>query len=667
MKNSNIWTWVFLAAGIFVGASLFGGSKQTQVVPMTYSELMSAVEQNPDTITEITITNGSNEVAVTRKDGKPAAVTLPSPAGQSQLLSEANKSHVKVTASEQKSTLWSTLLSILLSPLTFLLIAGWWLWRSMGGGGGGAGGMLKGLGNSKITAVMPGDKGSRTFKDVAGCTEAKEEFAEIIDFLKDPSGFRDSGARLTKGVLLIGPPGTGKTLLAKAIAGEAGVPFFTTSGSGFVEIFVGKGASTARDLFAQAAKQQPCIIFIDEFDAVARQRGAGGLGGNDEREQTLNEILVQMDGFTEHQSIVVIAATNRPETLDSAVTRSGRFDLHVQVDAPDTAARTEIFQLYLNKLPIHPEVTAAALAAITPGFTGADIDSATNQAALVARRHYNGGKKGLFSLLRWKKSAPTDVPANERLITMKHFSEGIDRVLGGPIRNLVQSPEQKLVTTVHEICHAAVGHALKGAPVRKVTNVARAKWLGLTLRYKEGDQYNRSRDDMLCDIATAMGGRVGQMEILGSVMGLGATIDTGAANDFEQATKIARAMVTRFGMSEELGNICISDQSTMGALGRAGGGGGDGGNWGPAILDQVDREVVKLLKEGTEKAREVIRANRPAIDRLIECLTKKETLLGDEFVALWDAPVACKCEDDHEQGDGSESGAGSEGGDKPAA
>ncbi|MGH7192933.1 MAG: AAA family ATPase, partial [Candidatus Saccharimonadales bacterium] len=335
-------------------------------------------------------------------------------------------------------------------------------------------------------------------------------------------------AVLPKGVLLVGPPGNGKTLLAKAVAGEANVPFFEMSGSDFVEIFVGKGASTARDLFDQARKNQPCIIFIDEIDAVGGHRGRGFGGGSDEKDQTLNQILVEMDGFTENDSLVLMAATNRPDILDPALTRSGRFDLQVTVEQPDMEGREAIFRIHMAGRPIAPDVEPKELARQTPGFSGADIASACNQAALMMRRRTRGAKaNGL--LAKWRGATPPAVGA-EGQITMKDFNEAVDRVMGGPAKDRAMSEEQRKNTAVHEIGHAGVGHALKGAPIRKVTIMSRAKWLGFTLSYPEGDVYNKTRDEMLSEIASMMGGRVAQEEVLG-------VIDTGASNDFEQAQR----------------------------------------------------------------------------------------------------------------------------------
>jgi cell division protease FtsH len=628
MKSPSFLTWILIAVVGYVLFSSLGAGTQTKYETMTYSELMQTIEQQPASISQISIANGSNEITVERKDKKPAHVTLPAQAGQQSLLDAANKQHVKVAASES-----SGLLSALLGFLPTLLFIGliWYFMRGMGGGGGGA----LNLTNSEIIVQMPGKPGSKTFADVAGCKEAKEELAEIIEYLKDPSSFHAIGATLPKGVLLIGPPGNGKTLLAKAIAGEAGVPFLTISGSGFVELFVGQGARKARTLFDEARKNQPCILFIDEIDAVGRARGSGGVGGNDEREQTLNEILVQMDGFKENESVILIAATNRPDILDPAITRSGRFDLHVNVDAPDMEGREAIFRIHMQGRPVDASVDAAALARITPGFSGADIASACNEAARIARRRMGGATKR-SSLLGLRRASPE---AGTQTILMKDFSEGIDRVMMGPARDRAMSEDQRRNTAVHEVGHAGVGHALKGAPIRKITIVSRSKALGFTLSYPEGDQYNKTRDEMLSEIASMMGGRVAQQEILGCV-------DTGASNDFEQATKVARAMVTKFGMSK-LGHVFISDESTMGGLGRAGGGGFSSASWGPSVLDNVDVEVQAILNEATERARTVIAQHRASFDRVVECLLRKETILGDEFLMLWNEPThECNCEDE---------------------
>ena len=609
------WLPILLLVYMIVGA-LFAPQSAQQPVEMPYSELIQSLEQNPSTISGITVQNGSNVLKVERKDKPAATVTLPGKAGEQQVLDAAAKAHVPVKAVEDNGGLLGLIGSILFNPFTLLVI--FWLFVSRQQGG-----MLGKFQKNGATQFAP-TKESKKFSDVAGCREAIAELAEVVEYLKDPTTFIEMGAKLPRGVLLIGGPGNGKTLLAKAVAGEAGVPFFALSGSQFVEMLVGVGAARARDLFNKARANMPCIIFIDEIDAVGRHRGAGIGGGHDEREQTLNEILVQMDGFTENESIVIIAATNRPDILDPAVTRSGRFDRHVMVDSPDLKGRAEIFAIHTRNRKLAPDVDLKVLAGLTPGFSGADIANASNEAAVVARRR----RQDEITRLREAGAPAATLQAVPKLLTVEDFSEGIDRVLMGPARPRIMSEEDRRNTAVHEIGHAGVGHSLKGDPVRKVTIMPRAKALGFTLSLPEGDRLNKTREQLINEIASMMGGRVAQEVILG-------VTDTGASNDFKQATAVARRMVTEFGMSD-LGHISISDEGGSPFLGRAMGGSGSSSNWGPAVLDQVDAEVRKILSEATLRATDIVKAHKECFEPVVQALLQKETILGDEFVRLWE-------------------------------
>jgi len=617
MKIPTFLKWGLVAAALYVVLGIFSAQQQPAPVDMTYSELVKVLDEQPSTITGITVINGSNELTVERKDQPVAKVVLPSKAGEQLVLEAAGKNKVPVTAKEAQAGFWSIALSILLSPIVLMVLLFLFISRAAAGGGG-----LSRFQQTGAKKYEP-TRERKTFADVAGCTEAITELKEVVEYLKDPSSFIEMGAKLPRGVLLVGGPGNGKTLLAKAVAGEAGVPFFSLSGSEFVEMLVGAGAARARDLFAKARAKMPCIIFIDEIDAVARHRGAGIGGGHDEREQTLNEILVQMDGFTENEAIVVMAATNRPDILDPAVVRAGRFDRHIQVDSPDIKGRADIYAIHTRQLKLHPDVELRVLAGLTPGFSGADIASACNEAATVARRR----RQAVIAKLKAAGATVVEQQAVPKLINMDDFSEGVDRAMMGPASPKIMTEEDRRNTAVHEVGHAGVGHELKGNKVRKVTIMPRSRALGFTLSLPDVEKYNRTREELINEIASIMGGRVAQEVILG-------VTDTGASNDFKQATSIARRMVTEWGMSE-LGHVSISDEGGSPFLGRAMSASSNQGAWGPATLDRVDVEVHKILAEGTKRAKDVLESRKEAIQRVSEALLLKETILGDEFVKLW--------------------------------
>ncbi|MCA9875359.1 MAG: ATP-dependent zinc metalloprotease FtsH, partial [Anaerolineales bacterium] len=449
--------------------------------------------------------------------------------------------------------------------------------------------------------MFTGDHPSVTFADVAGADEAKEELREIVEFLREPEKFVNFGARIPKGVLLVGSPGTGKTLLAKAVSGEAGVPFFSIAGSEFVEMFVGVGASRVRDLFEQAKRHSPCIIFIDEIDAVGRQRGAGLGGSHDEREQTLNQILVEMDGFDTDTHVIILAATNRPDILDPALMRPGRFDRRVVIDRPDMRGREAIFKVHLRGKPIAGNVNVQRLAKSTPGFVGADIENTVNEAALLAARR------------------------NKKNIGMAEFQEAVERVQLGPERkSRVITPEEKEIIAYHEAGHALVSHFLPAAPpLRKITIVPRGMGLGLTW-YMENDNLLPNKSQLRAQIASTLGGRVAEEIVFGEVT-------SGASNDLQRVTQIARLMVTQYGMSEDLGLRVYGQKQEMVFLGREI---SEQRDYSDAVAELIDNEVREIIDREHEEARRILQENRDTLDRVARALIEEETLEAEEFVAI---------------------------------
>lgn len=617
MKVSSLLQYLGMIV-VFVGIAFLLRARNEQSAAekaekMDYSQLVQLIKEKPDQIKSITIANGSNEVTVERTDGTKVPVVLPGKAGEQAVLEAAAQAKVNVIATENSGGIGNIILYILFNPLTILLLI--WLFISFRGMN--PVDQIKSFGKTQGNKYVKDDK-RKTFDDVAGATEAKEELAEVVRYLKAPGEFLDMGARMPRGVLLKGPPGTGKTLLAKAVAGEADVPFFHMSGSQFEELFVGVGAGRARSMFAEARKNQPAVIFIDEIDAIGRQRGTG-ITGVSSGEQTLNEILVQMDGFLANEAVVVIAATNRADMLDEALTRPGRFDRHVTVDLPDVAGREAILKVHSRNKKLDPTVDLKTIAVMTPGFSGAALEAVCNEGAAIALRRINKITSGL--------KAGDAQPA--RVITLEDLSEGVDRVSMGPARRYAMSKEEKMNTAVHEAGHAAVGFKTGGDPVRKITILPRAKALGFTQSNSEGDVYGYTEEQLKGRLAMIMGGRAAQEIIL-------KTCDTGASNDFVQATQLARRMVTQFGMSK-LGHISVSDESTNPFLGRTM---AHGNNWGPAVLDQIDAEVRRILEEAYQQARTLVEDNRKAIDRVVEVLMAKETILGAEFEACFqEAPA----------------------------
>jgi cell division protease FtsH len=494
-----------------------------------------------------------------------------------------------------------TLLSIFLNwfPMLFLFAVMIYVMRQMQAGGG------KAMGFGKSRAKMLTERQGRvTFEDVAGVDEAKEDLVEIVDFLKDPQKFQKLGGRIPKGVLLVGPPGTGKTLLARAIAGEANVPFFTISGSDFVEMFVGVGASRVRDMFEQAKKNAPCIVFIDEIDAVGRHRGAGLGGGNDEREQTLNQLLVEMDGFEANEGVILIAATNRPDVLDPALLRPGRFDRQIVVPNPDLSGREKILKVHMRKVPLAPDVDAKVIARGTPGFSGADLANLVNEAALLAARR------------------------GKRLVGRGEFEDAKDKVMmGAERRTLAMSEDEKKLTAYHEGGHALIGLSVVGSdPIHKATIIPRGRALGMVIRLPERDQLSMSRQKLLADLCVAFGGRVAEELIFGYDK-----VTTGAQSDIEMATRLARAMVTRFGMSDELGPIAYAENQEEVFLGHSI---SRQQNVSEATAQKIDSEVRRIIEESYTRAQKILTDRLNDLHTIAKGLLEYETLTGEEIKGL---------------------------------
>ncbi|MFO0629964.1 MAG: ATP-dependent zinc metalloprotease FtsH [Polyangiales bacterium] len=491
--------------------------------------------------------------------------------------------------------------SVLISWFPMLLLIGVWIFfmRQMQG----AGGKAMGFGKSKAK-LLTEKHGRVTFEDVAGVDEAKEELQEIVEFLRDPQKFQRLGGKIPKGALLVGPPGTGKTLIARAVAGEANVPFFTISGSDFVEMFVGVGASRVRDMFEQAKKNAPCIVFIDEIDAVGRHRGAGLGNGNDEREQTLNQLLVEMDGFETNEGIIIIAATNRPDVLDPALLRPGRFDRQVVVGNPDIVGREKILKVHMRKIPLAPDVNARTISRGTPGFSGADLANLVNEAALLAARR------------------------GRRVVTMREFEDAKDKVMmGAERRSMVMSEEEKRLTAYHEGGHALVAMNVPSTdPVHKATIIPRGRALGMVMQLPEQDKLSMSRQQMHSRLAILMGGRVAEEVIFGHD-----AVTSGASSDIDAATKLSRAMVMRWGLSDKLGPLAYGDQQEEVFLGYSM---GQKNHMSDETARIIDAEVRGIVEGGYNKAREIIETKRDQLEIIAQGLLEYETLSGEEITAL---------------------------------
>lgn len=516
------------------------------------------------------------------------------------LINDLLKNKVEVIGREPKQqSIWQQLLLACL-PILIIIAVFMFFMRQMQGGGGGRGGPMA-FGKSKAR-LLGEDQIKTTFADVAGCDEAKEEVKELVDFLRDPGKFQKLGGRIPRGVLMVGQPGTGKTLLAKAIAGEAKVPFFSISGSDFVEMFVGVGASRVRDMFEQAKKQSPCIIFIDEIDAVGRHRGAGLGGGHDEREQTLNQLLVEMDGFEGNDGVIVIAATNRPDVLDPALLRPGRFDRQVVVGLPDLRGREQILKVHMRKVPIHDDVDASVIARGTPGFSGADLANLVNEAALFAAR------------------------SSERLVAMEQFELAKDKIMMGAERkSMVMSETEKLNTAYHEAGHAIVGRLVpEHDPVYKVSIIPRGRALGVTMFLPEEDRYSHSKRYINSQICSLFGGRVAEEMINGSD-----GVTTGASNDIQRATEIARNMVTKWGLSDKMGPLMYDESQEEVFLGKSAGGGGS--SISVKTRNDIDEEVRRIIDSCYKTAEQLLEENREKLDKMADALMKYETIDADQI------------------------------------
>jgi cell division protease FtsH len=491
--------------------------------------------------------------------------------------------------------------SLLVSWLPFIALIGVWIFlsRQMQGGAG------KAMGFGKSRAKMLTEAHGRvTFEDVAGVDEAKQDLQEIVEFLRDPGKYQRLGGRIPRGVLLVGPPGTGKTLIARAVAGEANVPFFTISGSDFVEMFVGVGASRVRDMFEQAKKNAPCIIFIDEIDAVGRHRGAGLGGGNDEREQTLNQLLVEMDGFEANEGVILIAATNRPDVLDPALLRPGRFDRQVVVPNPDVVGREQILKVHVRKVPLAPDINLKTIARGTPGFSGADLMNLVNEAALTAARR------------------------NKRMVTQAEFEEAKDKVMMGAERkSLVMTEEEKMLTAYHEGGHAIVGlNVIATDPIHKATIIPRGRALGMVMQLPERDKLSMSLEQMTSRLAIMMGGRVAEELVFGREK-----VTSGASSDIEQATRLARMMVTRWGLSQELGTVSYGENQDEVFLGMSV---SRTQNASEATVQKIDSEIKRLVEEGYQQATKILTEKRADLEALAKGLLEYETLTGEEIMDL---------------------------------
>ncbi len=557
-----------------------------------FSDLMTAAANGQVKSLEINGTDGT----VVGTDGKKHSVTLPDCTGECPYETELYKTD-KVILQYDKNSGGNYLLSVLLPNIILVILIGafmWWVLRQTQSGNNQA----ISFGRSRARLIA-GDKPAITFADVAGVEEAKQELSEIVEFLKYPEKFVALGARIPKGCLLVGPPGTGKTLLSKAVAGEAGVPFYSISGSEFVEMFVGVGASRVRDLFDQAKKNSPCIVFVDEIDAVGRQRGAGLGGGHDEREQTLNQLLVEMDGFDTNTHVIVIAATNRPDVLDPALLRPGRFDRHVTLDRPDIKGRRAILDVHARNKPLDSTVDLDVLARQTPGFSGADLANLINEAAILAAR------------------------GNKKTIGMEELEEAIARVIAGPERKSRRiSDHEKEVIAYHETGHALVMKALPHTnPVHKVSIISRGMALGWTLSLPEEDKYLISRNELMDEIAGIMGGRVAEELVFGD-------ITSGAENDIQKATQMARRMVTQWGMSEKLGNVAMGHREELVFLGRDL---GEQRNYSEEVAAIIDEEIRSIVDHGYQTAKVILSAQRDKMDAVVERLKIVETLDAKEL------------------------------------
>ena len=592
----NLALWILIALLLVLLFNLFQNSGQHAATPaLTYTQFTQKVSAGD--VKNLTIQG--DQVKGDLANGTSFTTAIPQ---NDQNLWNTLKDHpgTNVTVAKPDEGM-PALLSVLLNWFPMLLLIGVWVFflRQMQSGGGKA----MGFGKSKAK-LLTERQGRITFEDVAGVDEAKDDLKEIVDFLKDPQKFQRLGGRIPKGVLLVGPPGTGKTLLARAIAGEANVPFFTISGSDFVEMFVGVGASRVRDMFEQAKKNSPCIVFIDEIDAVGRHRGAGLGGGNDEREQTLNQLLVEMDGFESNEGVILIAATNRPDVLDPALLRPGRFDRQIVVPNPDIGGREKILRVHMRKVPLAPDVDPKVIARGTPGFSGADLANLVNEAALLAARR------------------------GKRVVTMSELEEAKDKVMmGAERRSMVMSEEERRNTAYHEAGHAIVALNVIGSdPIHKATIIPRGRALGMVMRLPEQDHLSITRQKMLADLRVAFGGRLAEEIVFGHEK-----VTTGAISDIEMATRVARAMVTRYGMSDTLGPIAYSENQEEVFLGHSV---SRTQNISEATAQKIDAEIKLIIDTAYDKARQILTDKMKDLDVLAKGLLEYETLSGDEIISL---------------------------------
>jgi len=583
----NVLLWVVIAVILMTVFNNLGGQRQATDA-IAYSDFLQAVKSGQ--VDRIRF--DGVEITGTRDGGQPFTTYSPE-TDNSSLIGELDRAGVDFERSAPENP--SLLLNILISWFPFILLIGLWIFfmRQMQGGGGGRGAMSFGKSKARL---LNEDQVKVTFADVAGVEEAKDEVSELVEFLRDPGKFQKLGGKIPRGVLMVGSPGTGKTLLAKAIAGEAKVPFFTISGSDFVEMFVGVGASRVRDMFEQAKKHSPCIIFIDEIDAVGRHRGAGLGGGHDEREQTLNQLLVEMDGFEGNEGVIVIAATNRPDVLDPALLRPGRFDRQVVVPLPDVRGREQILRVHMAKVPLADDVKPDLIARGTPGFSGADLANLVNEAALFAAR------------------------ADERQVDMGDFERAKDKIMMGAERkSMVMSEDEKKLTAYHEAGHAIVGRLVPDHdPVYKVSIIPRGRALGITMFLPEEDKYSRSKTTLESQISTLYGGRVAEEQIFGHD-----NVTTGASNDIERATEIARNMVTRWGLSDKLGPLAYMEEEGEVFLGRSS---GKQSSMSEITAKAIDEEMRDIIGRNYKRAEQILSDNTDILHAMSDALMKYETI-----------------------------------------
>ncbi|HAD44815.1 MAG TPA: ATP-dependent metalloprotease [Alcanivorax sp.] len=590
--TKNIVLWLVIAGVLYVVASSINTQPTQQM--LNYSAFIDNVENG--NVDQVTI--GDTRISGQMNDGTRFETVKP-PAMDTNLIPTLIQNEVEVTGKEPERQGFLTQLFLSVLPILLILAIFIFFMRQMQGGGKGGGGPMT-FGKSKAR-LMGEDQIKTTFADVAGVEEAKDEVQELVEFLRDPAKFQRLGGKIPRGVLMVGSPGTGKTLLAKAIAGEAKVPFFSISGSDFVEMFVGVGASRVRDMFDQAKKHAPCIIFIDEIDAVGRSRGAGLGGGHDEREQTLNQLLVEMDGFDDNDGVIVIAATNRPDVLDPALLRPGRFDRQVTVPLPDIRGREQVLKVHMRPVPMSEDVDASLIARGTPGFSGADLANLVNEAALFAAR------------------------ANKRVVSMEDFEKAKDKILmGAERRSMVMSEKEKLNTAYHESGHAIVGRLVPDHdPVYKVSIIPRGRALGVTMYLPEEDKYSVSKRALESSICSLFGGRIAEEMTLGFD-----GVTTGASNDIERATKMARAMVTKWGLSEKMGPLAYEEDEGEVFLGKQM---SQRKHVSEQTSEEIDREVRAIIDSCYHRAKDLLESNREKLDLMAEALMQYETIDADQI------------------------------------